>query len=239
METTFGKLTAQRRTTTGKEAAAKLRAAGKIPAVCYGHKQDPIALTVDPLELKKALDPAKRQNTLIDLTVEHEGQREQMSVMLKDYQVDDLKHVVLHADFVRVAADQVVEVPVPLLLDGKPEGVKAGGTLHQVFRTLPVVCVPGKIPSAISGDVSALQIGQALQVKGLVALPEGVKIKLPDNQTIAIVIAPRKIEEAAPAEGVAAEGATPAEGAEGAPAEGAKEEAPAEAPKGKGKKERE
>ncbi len=236
METsgTIGMLKAELRNGRGKELAAKLRQKGLIPAVCYGGKEPPLSLAVDPAQLKRALDPAKRKNRLIKLTIEG-GKTEH--VMLKDYQVDDLKQVVLHADFMRVGLDQVIEVAVPLKLVGKSEGVKLGGTQHQVFRTLPVRCVPEKIPTEFEIDITPLQIGQSLQVKHL-QVPEGVKVGLPENQTIALVMAPRKVEEAAAvAAEPGAEGAAPAEGAEGAaPAEGAA--APAEEKKGKEKKEK-
>jgi large subunit ribosomal protein L25 len=212
--TTTGKLAAQRRTTKGKEQAAKLRQKGLIPAVCYGRGAESIPLTVDPVALKRALDPGKRQNTVIELLVEDGKTTERLSVMLKDYQVDPIKRTVLHADFVRVNVDEVIEVKVPLLLEGKPEGVKQGGNLHQVFRTLPVRSKPRDIPVSISLEVSALNIGDALRVKDIQGLPTTATIALPLNQTVASVMAPRKVQEAVTE-------AALAEGAEGAPAEGA------------------
>jgi len=211
---TIGKLTVTRRQQTGKEQAQKLRAKGLIPAVCYGHGGEAISLTVDPNALRKALDPRKKQNTVIELSIEDNGKTESCQVMLKDYQIDTIRRNVLHADFVRVADDQVIQVPVPLTLEGKPEGVKNGGTLHQVFRALPVKCRPRQIPTNITADVSALNLNEGIRVKDLAMLPEGVMVHLPPNQTIALVMAPRKVvEEAAPVEG--AEGAAGAEGAEG------------------------
>jgi large subunit ribosomal protein L25 len=217
---TTGKLTAQRRTTKGKEQAAKLRQKGLIPAVCYGGGGESIPLAVDPVALKKALDPAKRRNTFIELMVEDGKSSERLSVMVKNYQVDPLKLTLLHADFIRVAEDEVIDAAVPLLLTGKPEGVKVGGNLHQVFRTIPVRCIPQRIPVSMTLDVTALNIGDSLRVKDLAAMSEGVTIALPPNQTLALVMAPRKVAEVA-AEAVAvegAEGAPAAEGAEGAAA---------------------
>jgi large subunit ribosomal protein L25 len=238
METTgtIGKLTAKPRRQRGKEAASKLRQGGWIPAICYGGQYAPISLSVDPVALKRALDPAKRKNTLIELTIEEEGKTESLNVMLKDYQVDELKQVVLHADFMRVALDQVIDVAVPLQLIGKAEGVKLGGTQHQVFRTLPVRCLPAKIPTMFEIDITALLIGMSLQVKHLV-VPEGVTVNLPENQTIALVMAPRKVEEVAVVAEVGVEGAAPAEGAEPA-AEGAAAPAVEEKEAKKGGKEK-
>jgi len=220
-ESTIGKLTAQRRTEIGKGVARKLRATGVVPAVCYGKGAETLLLTVSPTELRKALDPGKRHNTVIELTITDGDKSEKLKVMLKEYQIDTLKRDVLHADFIRVSEDQLVDVDVPLILEGKPEGVKLGGNLHQVFRTLPVKCVPEKIPVSISLDVSALLVGDGLQIKDLAALPEGVTINLPLNQTVALVVAPRKEREEKAAEG---EPGAEGEVAEGEAAEGEKGE---------------
>jgi len=222
-QTTIGKLSAAVRSTSGKGNARKLRDRGLIPAVVYGKDMESVPLTVDPAELKKALDPAKRTNTVIDLMIEDQGKTELVQVMVKDYQVDTIKQTVLHADFIRVAIDQLVDVRVPLVLEGRPEGVKLGGTLHQVFRTLPVQCTPAQIPAGLSIDVSALDLNDSLQVKDL-SLPEGVKIGLPESQTIVLVMAPKRatLEELEAAEG--------AEGAEGEAEEGKEGEGKAEAP---------
>jgi large subunit ribosomal protein L25 len=229
METdaTIGKLTATKRYTKGKGVARKLRAEGLIPAVCYGIKAESIPLTVDPALLKKALDPDKRRNTVIQLTIKDGKKSETLQVMLKEYQVDTIKDAVLHADFIQVSLEQTIEVSVPLLLQGRPEGVKLGGTLHQVFRTLPLKCKPADIPASLSADVSALELNESISVRDL-ELPEGVMINLPENQTIGLVMAPRKVEEeeVAAAE-EAEEGAEGAEGAEDKDKDKKEEEKPA------------
>lgn len=213
IESTVGQLRATIRRSTGKGIARKLRASGQIPAVLYGKGEGSVSLTLDPLELKKALDPAKRRNTVINLTIEDEGKSEAVTAMLKDYQIDTLKQIVLHADFVRVSMDQEIVVAVPLILDGKPEGVKLGGTLHQVFRELQVTCKPDDIPTSIRADVSAMELNDTLRVRDLALM--GAKISLPDNLTIALVMAPKAVAEevavvgeveAAAEEGVAKEG---------------------------------
>jgi large subunit ribosomal protein L25 len=233
-QTAVGKLSATRREETGKGMARKLRQKGLIPAVCYGHNRETLSITVDPLELHKALDPRKRQNTVIDLTITEGERRETLKVMLKQHQIDTLKQTLLHADFIQVMEDIEVQVAVPLQLQGKPEGVKLGGNLHQVFRTLPVKCMPGKIPAAIDVEVSHLNVNESVQVKDLAQLPEGVKVCLPLNQTVALVLAPRKVLTVA--EG--AEAAPAAEGEEGASAEGEKKEEQPEEKDKKDKKEK-
>jgi large subunit ribosomal protein L25 len=216
-----GKLEVRVRKEQGKGYAHKLRQAGKIPAVCYGLGEAPISLALDPKALKDALDPEKRQNTVITMTLKGDGADRQVTVMLKDYQTDPLKNTVLHADFVRVDLTKEIEVTVPLVLTGKAVGVTTGGILHQVFRMVDVACLPDRIPTKLEVDVSALEIGDAVKVTD-VKVTEGVRILLDAKQSVAVVVAPKeeKTEEAAVAEG--------AEGAEGAaaPAEGAAAAAP-------------
>jgi len=221
-----GKLEVRIRRDHGKGYAHKLRQAGKIPAVCYGGGEEPIALALDPRALKDALDPEKRQNTVITMTVKGDAAERQLTVMLKDYQTDPLKNTVLHADFVRVDLQKEIRVTVPLLLTGKAEGVKIGGILHQVFRMIDVACLPDRIPTKLEADVSALNIGDALKAADI-KVAEGVRVVLDPKQSVAVVVAPKeeKEEEAAVVEGAVegAEGAAvPAEGAAAAPAAGGK-----------------
>jgi large subunit ribosomal protein L25 len=220
-----GKLEVRIRKDHGKGYSHKLRQAGKIPAVCYGLGEEPISLALDPKELKDALDPEKRQNTVITMTLKGDGTDRQLTVMLKDYQTDPIKNTVLHADFVRVDLQKEIEVTVPLLLTGKAEGVKVGGILHQVFRMVDVACLPDRIPTKLEADVSALNIGDALKASD-VKVAEGVRLLLDAKQSVAVVVAPKeeKAEEAAAVEGAVegAEGAAAAPGAEGAAAAGGK-----------------
>ncbi|MBI5479025.1 MAG: 50S ribosomal protein L25 [Deltaproteobacteria bacterium] len=214
-----GKLEVHLRQESGKGYAHKLRQAGRIPAVCYGGGEEPIALALDPRALKDALDPEKRQNTVITMTVKGGDADRQLTVMLKDYQTDPLRNTVLHADFVRVDLSREIHVTVPLLLTGKAEGVKIGGILHQVFRMVDVACLPDRIPTKLEADVSALNIGDALKASD-VKVTTGVRVLLDPKQSVAVVVAPKeeKVEEAAAVEG-AVEGAA---GQVAAPAEGAK-----------------
>jgi large subunit ribosomal protein L25 len=219
-DVTIGKLTATRRNSIGKKITRKLRATGKLPAVCYGKKQGSIPIVIDPAELTKAADPQRGRNTVFDLVIQDGDKSEELKVMLKEYQVDSIRQTLVHADFIRVSMDEDVQVDVPLELTGKPVGVKTGGNLHQVFRTLPVKCRPANIPSSLSIDVTPLQLGDSLSVSDL-ELPPGIEVLYPENQTIALIMAPRALIEATAAteeeaEGAAEEGGT----ADAAQAEG-------------------
>ena len=196
MEAHVGKLTVTRRDGTGKTVTRKLRQQGLIPAVLYGEGGKAESLTVDPAHLVAALDPVKKGNTLIELTIESPegGAAEQQKVMVKEHQIDAIKRDLLHADFIRVAVDKPVRADVPLHLEGRAIGVQMGGLLNQVFRVVPVECTPDRIPAGMTVDVTDLNIGDTVQVSNL-SLPDGVTACLPADQTLALVVAGRGAAE--------------------------------------------
>jgi large subunit ribosomal protein L25 len=214
-----GKLNAQFRGDIGKSAVRRLRAAGKIPAICYGQAKEPMPIAVDPTELLKSLDPVKKTNTVLTMTVAGAPDGESdLTVMVRDYQKDAIRGHVTHADFIRVDLTKPVHATVPILLTGKAEGVKLGGIMHQVIRVLEISCTPDRIPVKLEVDVSSLGMNEAIHVSDL-KLGEGVRPLADGGQTVCAVTAPKAEKEAAPA--ATAEGAVPAEGAAAAPAEGA------------------
>src|SRR3954470_13082955 len=99
-----------------------------------------------------------------------------------------------HADFVQVKLDQPVNVEVPFRTTGKAKGIILGGILQQIFRRLPVSCLPERIPAFIEADVTELDMGDSLKANQL-KVPEGVTLRLSDDQTIAVVAMPEKAEE--------------------------------------------
>lgn len=222
----FG-LTAETRN-NGKGAARKLRAAGKIPAVLYGTSVEPKSLAVDAHTFEKIAKQAHGSTMLFDLDLAGE----KSTALVRDYQADPFRREITHIDFQAVGLNDKIEVEVPVQLNGSPAGVKEGGILEQLRRTINVRCVVSNIPSHFDVDVSALNIGDNIHADEL-TLPEGVEFPHAANFTIAAVVPPTKEEEVKPA--VAVEGeegaAAPAEGeekpAEGEAAEGEKGAAPA------------
>lgn len=211
------KVTASRRSESGKGAASRLRGTGQIPAVAYGKQLPAQTLAVSPDALKAVFASAYGDNNVIELDVEG---KDKLTVLLRDYQYHPVSRRLLHADFVQIHLDQPVDVDVPLELTGKAAGVVLGGVLRQVFRKLPIRCLPKDIPVNITHDVTALGLDGHVATKDL-ALPEGVTVRLPAEQTVAAVVTEvvRAEEEAAPAAGAAA----PAAGAAAAPAAAAPE----------------
>lgn len=217
-----GKLNVEYRGETGKTAVRRLRAAGKIPAIVYGAGGEPVPLALDPSLLLKSLDPVKKTNTVLTLSVTGApaGAASELTVMVRDYQKDAIRGEVTHADFIRVDLGKPVHATVPVVLVGKSEGVKLGGIMHQVIRTLAIACTPDKIPAKLEVDVSNLGMNEALHVSD-VKLGEGIKALADGGSTICAVTAPKAEKEAAPT--AAAEGAPAAEGAAAAPAAAGKE----------------
>ena len=224
-----GKLNVEYRGDTGKSAVRRLRNSGKIPAICYGPGKDPMPLALDPSALTKSLDPIKKTNTVLTLTVEGAptDSETQLTVMLRDYQKDAIRGHLVHADFVRVDLGKPVHATVPIVLVGKSEGVKLGGIMHQVIRVLQISCTPDKIPAKLEVDVTNLGMGEAIHVSDL-PLTEGVRPLADGGSTICSVTAPKAEKEVAPtAEAAPAEGAAAAAPAAGAAAPAAGDKAAA------------
>lgn len=204
-------LAAEPRSATGKGAARKLRATGRIPAVVYGRAMQTRQVSVSPHDLDKLLhSTGAGLNTLIDLQLEGAEQQ----VLLKALQRDPVHGAFLHADFYQVDLSQAVVVSVPLRVVGRAPGVELGdGILDLPLREIEIACLPTAIPDHIEADVSELQIGQSLHVSEL-HLPEGAELRTDAALAVALVAAP-KVEEEAGAEGEAPEGEeAPAEPAE-------------------------
>ena len=191
-----------------KNAARRVRASGRIPAIVYGAKKDSVPVTVDPKQIGRILHSDSGHNTVFDLKVGGE----QTKAMIVDWQYEPIKGTLMHIDLKRIAMDQSLRVSVPVQLTGVPEGVKTqGGILEQMLREVEIECLPGDIPDQIDLDVTALVFGQVLRVSDL---PQSGKIKFVTDETqpVAHITSVKEVVEAAPAEaGVEAAAAAPAE----------------------------
>ena len=202
----------------GKGIARKLRAVGRIPAVCYRRNGEPVPVSLDPKELDRLLRKASSGiNTLIDLKVTGGGDFDGRQVLVKELQRDPITGAYLHADLYAVDLQQKIHVSVPVHLKGTPVGVSlGGGILDQATRELDVECLPNAIPEEFAIDVSAIEIGDSLHVRDI-EVPEGVEILNDPDVSIMSVVAPAVAEEVAAAaeavEGEAAEAETKTEAA--------------------------
>ncbi|MFT4112471.1 50S ribosomal protein L25 [Silvibacterium sp.] len=183
-----------------KNAARRVRVAGKIPAVVYGASEPAVAVEVDPKQIQRILWSEAGHNSIFDLEISGAAKTKAMIV---DWQYEPIKGTLLHIDLKRIALDKPMRVHVPVQLTGTPAGVKTqGGILDQVLREVEVECLPTDIPSHIDVDVANLEIGGVIRVADL---PHGDKLKFLSgaDATVAHVIAIK--EEAAPAEGTPTE----------------------------------
>jgi large subunit ribosomal protein L25 len=211
-------LEAKARVGVGKGQARRLRAEGSIPAVAYGKGLAATHLAVSPKDVLSILKSERGQNSVIEMEL---GAPAKLLLMIKDYSYHPVHRGLEHVDFVQVRLDQPVDVNVPLIPIGKPAGVTTGGIVRQVYRTVPVHCVPDKIPLQIEIDITHLELNQHVSTQEL-KLPEGVTVRLPAEQTLIAVVTPEKEREEVPAEGAAAAAGAAAPGAAGAaPAAGA------------------
>jgi large subunit ribosomal protein L25 len=163
----------ERRDSTGKGFNRKLRQQGLIPAVVYGGGKEAVPVVVDRHMVTELLRQEKGRNTLFLLKMK--GTKQERQAMLRDAQIDPLTRQYIHLDFIRVMKGQRLKVEVPVVLDGEPAGVKIGGFLDWLGRTLHVECEADAIPPKFLLDISALELGEHLTAADI-ALPEGVKL---------------------------------------------------------------
>jgi len=163
-------LTAELGRPIGSRSSGRLRVAGKIPGVVYGHGNDPVPVAVDARALRAVLNTEAGMNALI--TLEMDGARQ--LAMAKEVQRHPVRNTVTHIDFLAISRDEVITTDVPITLVGEPtELLRADGVVdHQLFN-LTVNAKPGSIPNVIEIDISGLALGDSIRV-GDVALPEGV-----------------------------------------------------------------
>jgi large subunit ribosomal protein L25 len=231
---------------SGKGAARQARREGKVPAVIYGDGQPPQTISLDYNELWKQVLKGHFTSTVFELEIEGKKSR----VIPRDLQVDPVKDLPIHVDFMRIGKDGRIRVAVPVRFTNEAQspGLKRGGVLNIVRHDIEVTCPYDQIPNFFEVDLTGLEIGRSVHISAL-KLPTGIEPTIKGRDfTIATIAGAAKAEEeetaaaaaaaaaAAPAEGAAAAGA-PAAGAEakagekGAGAAGAKGGA---APAGKG-----
>lgn len=214
----------------GSRSSSRLRKAGRIPGVIYGHGIDPISIAVNARELRNALSTDAGLNAVLELDVE--GTKH--LTLAKSIQRDPVRNTVAHVDFQIVRRDEVMTVEVPIALIGEATEVdRAGGVVDQQLHTLTIQSTPGNIPNHIEIDISGLQVGSHITVADI-KLPGGASTDL-DPETILVAGQGAQVvdlgEEAEAAEG---EGGEAAEGdaadGEAAEGEGGDADAAADAP---------
>ena len=189
-------LTATPRAETGKGVARKLRAAGDVPAVIYGHARAPQSLTINARDLDRLLARISAANTVVELSLGGGTAR----TLIREIQRHPFKRQVLHVDFQELVAGEKVTVKVPLVLVGTADGVRnGGGVLDQVLYSLEIESDPSSIPNHIDVDVSAVGVGESIHVRDL-TLPQGITVlDDADASVLSVQITRAAVEDAATA----------------------------------------
>lgn len=199
-------LSATVRTDRGTGVARKLRQAGSVPAVIYGHGREPQSLTLVTRDVDKLLTQISAANTVVDLSIDGSAVR----TLIREVQRHPFKRHIVHVDFQELVAGEKVTVSVPLRFIGTAEGVKnSGGILEETMHQLHVRVDPSSIPDHIDVDVTNLTIGHSIHIRD-VALPAGLTVLDDIDATLCVCTAPKAVVEetaAAPVEGEAAAGA--------------------------------
>ena len=185
-------LSAETRDRAGKGASRALRREGRVPAVIYGGKQEPISIHIEEKELVRQLGTGHFFNSIVELTLGGETIR----TLPKDVAFHPVKDRPLHADFLRLSADAKVHVEVPVIFANEEAspGLKRGGVLNIVRHELELVCESDKIPDDIVIDVTGLDVGDSIHISH-VKLPVGSASAITDRDfTIATIVAPSALK---------------------------------------------
>ncbi len=181
METT---LKAEPREGSGKGPARRLRAAGRVPGILYGHGMEPVSLSVSGLELLHLFHRTQGGSSIV-VDLELDGTTH--LVIPREVQRDHIHGRYVHVDFLAVRRDEKITINVEVREVGEAPGVKAGGVIEHHLRDVEIQCLPDNVPETLQADISALEIGDLLRV-GDVAVPDGVEILTdPDTPVISII----------------------------------------------------
>ncbi|WP_116654576.1 50S ribosomal protein L25/general stress protein Ctc [Pelagibacterium sediminicola] len=200
-------LKASVRDRVGKGAARELRREGLVPAVIYGEKKPPLAISVSYKDAFRKIHEGGFLSTVIDIEVDGKKHR----VIPKDYHLEPVRDFLVHVDFLRVGKNTSLTVDLPVLFinEEKSPGIKKGGVLNVVRHTVEVTVPADNIPENLVVDLAGTDVGDSLHISA-VTLPEGVVPTITDRDfTIATIAAPSALRSAEGEE--AEEGAEEAE----------------------------
>jgi len=184
---------AQIRDRAGKGAARATRREGRVPGVIYGDNQDPVLISLDPIELMKQINVTGFFARVYEVDVAGEKYR----VLARDLQLDPVSEQPIHIDLMRFsAATRVnVEIQVNFENEDKCPGLRMGGVLNVVRFMIELRCRPDNIPETLTADLSGLEIGDSLHISAI-ELPEDVELTITDRDfTVATIAAPTVMEE--------------------------------------------
>lgn len=187
-------LATENRTKLGTRYNRRLRAAGRLPAVVYGHGHEPMHISVDTKEFHETLN---HHAHIVELSVDGSPQ----SCLIKDVQYDYLDRDPVHADFAIVNLNEEIEIELEIVLKGTPVGLNEdGAALSQPMNTLVVKTKANNIPENLEQDVSGLNVGDQIHV-GELTLPEGVSTDVESELLVCQVVVRAAQPDPEPTEG--------------------------------------
>ena len=192
----------------GKGAARAVRRQGQVPAVIYGGGEGPETIAIDFNEAKQLIFAGHFLTTVFEIDVAGRKTR----AIPREYQLDPVKDVPIHVDFLRLAEGQSIKVVVPVHVvgQGQSPGVKRGGTLQIVEHTVELLVPSDAIPDYVEASVAELDIGSSVHLADI-ALPQGARPISQENVTLVTVVPPSGMkDEAQPAAEAAPAAAAPA-----------------------------
>ncbi len=191
-------LEAELRERIGSKAASAVRKQGRIPCIVYGHKEQPVAITVNAHDFLEGIHHGHR---LMDITIS--GSTEKM--LIKELQFDHLGRDVVHVDLMRVDVTEMITVDVPVELKGVAKGASEGGVIESNTDHLEIECLAIAIPEKITVLIKDLGVGETIKA-GDIKLPEGVKlVSSPETAVVSCrIVAEAKTTEQLEAEAPAA-----------------------------------
>ena len=181
-------LPAEQRERAGKGASRELRRGGRVPAVIYGDKKEPLSVHVEEKLLTKMLSTGHFMNTVVMIDAGGTPHR----TLPKDVQFHPVSSRPIHVDFLRIGEHSQVHVNVPVVFlnEEASPGIKRGGVLNIVRHDLELICDAAEIPEQIEIDLDGLEIGDSIHISAI-TLPKGSKSAIEDRDfTIATVVAP-------------------------------------------------
>jgi large subunit ribosomal protein L25 len=170
----------------GSNAVKRVRRAGNVPAVLYGHREANVSLSVPSDQLHAAIRHGAKM-------VELQGDISD-TALIREVQWDALGHSVLHIDLTRVSATEKVRVTIPVELRGEAPGVRQGGMIEHMVHEVDIECPAASLPERIEVNINALQVGDSIKL-GDLKLPEGVVLLGDEDDMVVHCVAVTELSE--------------------------------------------
>lgn len=209
------KLNATKREKAGKGASRANRRAGLIPAVVYGDKKEPVMIALEEKVLVAEMAKKGLWTRQYEITVG----KDSYHALCQDIQKHPVSGRPIHADFLRISKNSVLtlDIPVAFINEATAPGIKKGGVLNIVHRTIEIKCTPDNIPESFVIDLGAAEIGDSFTASAI-KLPAGVKLTTEEDFTVATIVTASVEEETQAAPAADAAAAPAADAAAAAPA---------------------